>query len=164
MSEPTRHVYRFGPFELDVLARRLARDGQGLSVTPKALELLLLLVEHRGRLLEKGELMRRLWPDTFIEEANLTQQIFTLRKQLGEQPNGGAYIETVPRRGYRFAAEVEEVREPSPRSETLTPERGPASRMSLGVRSRWLCSEYAGGGLMYWRRYSLTSAVQIACT
>lgn len=132
MSEPTRHVYRFGPFELDVLARRLARDGQGLSVTPKALELLLLLVEHRGRLLEKGELMRRLWPDTFIEEANLTQQIFTLRKQLGEQPNGGAYIETVPRRGYRFAAEVEEVREPSPRSETLTPERGPASRMSLG--------------------------------
>ena len=124
MSEATRHVYRFGPFELDVLARRLTRDDEGLSVTPKALDLLLLLVEHRGRLLEKGELMRRLWPDTFIEEANLTQQIFTLRKQLGEQPDGRAYIETVPRRGYRFSAEVQEIRVP-PTAETSAPERRP---------------------------------------
>jgi DNA-binding winged helix-turn-helix (wHTH) protein len=67
-------------------------------LTPKALDLLVILVEHRGRLLGKDELMRRLWPDTFVEEANLTQYIFTLRKQLGEQPGGRAYIETVSRR------------------------------------------------------------------
>ena len=130
MGEATRHVYRFGPFELDALAKRLTRDGEGLSVTPKALDLLLLLVEHRGRLLEKGELMQRMWPDTFIEEANLTQQIFTLRKQLGEQAGGRPYIETVPRRGYRFAAEVQEIREP-PASEMSAPERRPVSGLPI---------------------------------
>lgn len=131
MTQPARHVYRFGPFELDVLARRLTRHGEAVSVTPKALDLLLLLVEHRGRLLEKGELMQRLWPGTFIEDANLTQQIFTLRKQLGEQPDGRPYIETVPRRGYRFAAEVQELREPSLPG-TLPPER----RTGKGVSTR----------------------------
>ena len=80
-------------------------------MTPKAFDTLLLLVRHRERTVDKRELMKALWPDTFVEESNLTQQIFTLRKLLGEQPSGRPYIETLPKRGYHFAAPVTEVRD-----------------------------------------------------
>jgi DNA-binding winged helix-turn-helix (wHTH) protein len=96
------------------LAQRLLRDGEPLPLTPKAFDTLVLLVKSRDRLVEKGQLMRQLWWDSFVEEANLAQQIFTLRRILGEQANGHPYIQTLPRRGYRFAAEAEEVREPAP--------------------------------------------------
>jgi len=82
----------------------LMRDGEPVPLTPKALETLLVLVENSGHVLHKDELMKKLWPDTFVEEANLAVNISSLRKTLGEKPNGGQYIETVPRRGYRFAA------------------------------------------------------------
>src|SRR5262249_34194547 len=75
-------------------------------LTPKALELLLALVENRERVLEKSELMERIWPDSFVEETNLTQNISTLRKALGESPQQHQYIITVPGRGYRFVAEI----------------------------------------------------------
>ena len=113
MTSPASHGYRFGPFELDDLRQRLLRDGEPVPLTPKTFHLLTLLVQHRERVVSKDELMERLWPGTFVDEANLTQQIFMLRKALGEQANGKPYIDTVPRRGYAFAAEVEEIGGPA---------------------------------------------------
>ncbi len=101
-----RHLYEFGPFRLDVTERQLFRNGRPVSLTPKAYETLLLLVERSGRVLTKDELMRAIWPDTFVEEANLAHNISLLRKALGETPDEQQYIQTIPRRGYRFIAEV----------------------------------------------------------
>ena len=108
MSKPAKHLYQFGPFSVDVAERVLWREGRPVALPPKAFELLLVLVENGGHLLEKEELMRRLWPDTFVEEANLSNNISLLRKAL-TQDDGHRYIETVPRRGYRFVAAVEEL-------------------------------------------------------
>ena len=108
--KPQRHrFYEFGNFRLDVGERTLSREGAFVSLTPKAFETLLVLVENSGRVMEKDELMRRLWPDTFVEEANLAVNVSSLRKILGEPPGGGQYIETIPRRGYRFIAPVSEI-------------------------------------------------------
>jgi DNA-binding winged helix-turn-helix (wHTH) protein/TolB-like protein len=98
----------FGPYRLEVDFARLLRDGQPVPLTPKAFDVLLALVERRDRVVDKAELMKVVWPDSFVEEANLSQTIFVLRKTLGEQPDGQRFIETVPRRGYRFVAEVQE--------------------------------------------------------
>ena len=112
--QPLEHFYDFGPYRLDVLKQRLLRGGETVAVSPKAFDTLLLLVRHRERVLGKSELMEALWPETAVEEANLTQHVFTLRKILGDTPEGVPYIETVPRRGYRFASEVREVVEHAP--------------------------------------------------
>lgn len=104
MSMQNRQVFEFGPFSIDTVNRQLRRDGELVPLKAKAVETLLLLIEHRGDVVEKDELMKWLWPDSFVEEANLTQNIYTLRKALGET----GYIETIPRRGYRFVAEVKE--------------------------------------------------------
>jgi DNA-binding winged helix-turn-helix (wHTH) protein/Flp pilus assembly protein TadD len=106
MSSPGNHFYEFGPFRLDLAERVLLRDGRPLTLTPKAFDLLLALVERRGHVIEKDELMAAVWPDTAVEESNLTHHISVLRKALGESAGERAYIETVPRRGYRFLAEV----------------------------------------------------------
>ncbi|HEY0375726.1 MAG TPA: tetratricopeptide repeat protein [Pyrinomonadaceae bacterium] len=106
MSEQTRHVYEFGPFLLDTAERRLLRDGQIVPLSRKAFETLVALVERSGRLVGKDELMRAVWPDSFVEEANLNHHVWALRKALGEGANDSHYIETVPRHGYRFAAGV----------------------------------------------------------
>src|SRR5215469_16014155 len=109
MSEQMSHLYEFGPFRIDVAERLLLRDGEAVPLTPKAFDTLLLLVESRGHTLEKDELMRRLWPDTFVEEANLTNNISLLRKALEESADGHEYIKTVPRRGYRFDGAVKTI-------------------------------------------------------
>ena len=109
MSRQQRHLYEFGPFSLDMTDRFLLRDGQPVSLPPKALETLIVLVQHRGRLVEKDELMKTLWPDSYVEEANLNHHVWALRKMLGETSGGHRYIETVPRRGYRFIAGVTEI-------------------------------------------------------
>ena len=109
MSKQAKRFYEFGPFRLDTANRLLMRESEVVPLKQKAVETLLVLVEGRGEVLEKDELMRRLWPDSFVEESNLTQNIYTLRKALG----AADYIETVPRRGYRFAAEVREWEEES---------------------------------------------------
>ena len=101
-------MYRFGPFRLDMEDRVLRKSGDAVALTPKALDTLVVLLENCGRVIEKDDLMKRVWPDTFVEEANLAVNISVLRKALGLSPSGGQYIETVPRRGYRFAAEVTE--------------------------------------------------------
>src|SRR5258705_2355992 len=98
--------YEFGPYRLDSSKRVLTKAGEAISLTPKATEILLLLLRNAGQLIEKQELMKEVWPDTFVEEANVTQNIFTLRRALGDDRSGARYIETVARRGYRFVAAV----------------------------------------------------------
>src|SRR5215813_11264557 len=100
------HLYEFCRFRFDPENHLLERDGGQISLTPKAFEILHVLVQNGSRLTTKEELMRRVWPDSFVEEANLTVNISALRKQLGETPDGQQYIETVPRKGYRFAVPV----------------------------------------------------------
>jgi len=104
-SNPVR-AYEFDRFRIDTKRSLLTRDGEPVAIKAKALDTLVLLVQHAGRLLEKEELMNRLWPDTAVEEANLTQNIFEVRKALGEVPGEQRFIATVARRGYRFVAEV----------------------------------------------------------
>lgn len=103
--------YEFGPFRLDVRERLLFRAGVMVPLTPKTFDTLLELVENSGRLVEKDELMKHLWPDTFVEEANLAHHISQLRKVFEDGTNGNKYIQTVPRRGYRWVAAVKEFRE-----------------------------------------------------
>ena len=100
--------FRFGPFRVEPLERRLLREDVAVPLTPKAFDLLLALVENPGRLLEKDALMKRVWPEAFVEEANLANNISLLRKILAEGNGEVQYIETVPRRGYRFLADVVE--------------------------------------------------------
>jgi len=99
-------IYQFGPLRLDPAERLLLRDGQPVSLTPKAFDLLVYLVEHNGRLVEKATLMAALWPDTIVEEANLAFQVSALRKVLEDDGNGDSLIQTVPTRGYRFVGAV----------------------------------------------------------
>lgn len=101
--------YTFGPFSLDPEARVLLRDGEPLPVSGKALDVLVVLVQNRGRLVDKDELLSRVWTGTIVEEANLTQSIFTVRKILGDSPKDHRYIATVPGRGYQFVAPVTEL-------------------------------------------------------
>lgn len=103
---PGARFYEFGPFRLDVVERQLSRDGQPVALTDKVFELLLLLVQNAGHALTKAELMQRIWPDTVVEENNLTVSMSFLRKALGESPASRRYVETLPRRGYRFIAPV----------------------------------------------------------
>jgi DNA-binding winged helix-turn-helix (wHTH) protein/Tol biopolymer transport system component len=103
--DPVR-FYEFDRFRIDTKRRLLMRDGAPVAIKARALDTLVLLVQHAGRLLEKEELMNRLWPDTAVEEANLTQNVFEVRKALGEVPGEQRFIATVARRGYRFVAEV----------------------------------------------------------
>jgi Tol biopolymer transport system component/DNA-binding winged helix-turn-helix (wHTH) protein len=109
MSQQTNGIYEFGSFRLDAQERLLQRNGVTISLTPKAFDLLLALVERHGRLVEKEELFQTVWPDTIVEESNLTYNISHIRKALGDGENGQKFIETVPKRGYRFAAPVREI-------------------------------------------------------
>jgi len=111
MSEENKHFYEFGPFRLDPLKRRLMRDGEPVRLTPKAFDLLLVLVEERGRTVEKDELFKKVWPGTVVEENNLNQNITALRKSLGDSRQESQYIATIPGLGYRFVAEVRKVEE-----------------------------------------------------
>jgi DNA-binding winged helix-turn-helix (wHTH) protein/TolB-like protein len=99
-----KHLYTFGPFELDTAEQVLRRDGQPLPLKPKVFDLLVVLVENSGRVVCKDELMKQIWGGTFVEEGNLAVSVVKLRQALGEAHNERRYIETVPRRGYRFVA------------------------------------------------------------
>ena len=104
----TKHLYRFGPYRLDGDERVLLRDGQPVTLPPKDLETLFVLVERAGHIVEKEELLEKVWPGVFIEEGNLARHVFNLRQVLGDATDGRPYIETIPRRGYRFVADVQE--------------------------------------------------------
>ncbi|MDX2044442.1 MAG: alpha/beta fold hydrolase [Acidobacteriota bacterium] len=110
MPKEVRFVYEFGPFRLDPAERMILRGDHALSLTPKALDTLIVLVEHSRHIVTKEELMNRVWPDIYVEETNLAQHISMLRKVLGEREDGGQYIETVPKRGYRFVVPVKKIK------------------------------------------------------
>jgi Tol biopolymer transport system component/DNA-binding winged helix-turn-helix (wHTH) protein len=108
-QERNARFYEFGPFRVDKVKYVLTRDGEVAPLNLKAFEILLALIENRGQVLEKNELLQRVWPDTVVEENNLARNISALRKALDEHPNEHQYILTVPGRGYRFVASVREV-------------------------------------------------------
>jgi eukaryotic-like serine/threonine-protein kinase len=115
MSLIQKEIYEFGPFTVDPAERVALRDGSPLELTPKVFDTLLCLVRNPGRVLTKDEILQAVWPDTFVEEVNLAVNISTLRKVLGESPQEGRFIATLPGRGYRFVAEVSvSVREQGP--------------------------------------------------
>ena len=120
MTRQERHLFEFGPFRADPNLRILLRDGKPVPAPPKAFDILLALLQNNDQLILKEDLMKAVWPDSFVEESNLTQNIFVLRKILGETAGGPRYIITLPRRGYRFAAEVRTVVEENERKQTVT--------------------------------------------
>jgi DNA-binding winged helix-turn-helix (wHTH) protein/tetratricopeptide (TPR) repeat protein len=154
MRAQGRTVYEFGPFRLDPVERTLLAGGQASALTPKGFDLLFALVRNAGRIVEKGELLREVWPDTFIEDNNLTVNISALRKILGDASADQRYIQTVPRRGYRFVASVRQSVELAPLVQRWT---GPAEADSdvlvgrepeLCKLERFLNQAIAGAGRM----------------
>lgn len=107
-------MYKFGPFVADPVRRQLCREGADLCLTPKAFQTLMVLLDRRGSVVGKDVLLDTIWPDTAVEENNLTQQIATLRRALGEQPRHHRFVVTVPGEGYTFVADVQELRESEP--------------------------------------------------
>src|SRR5437773_10534461 len=106
MQAAPPHVYEFGDFRLDTAKRLLQRlDGTTVPLTPRVFETLLYMVEHHDTVLDKERLMAAVWPDSTVEENNLSQNTSTLRRSVGETPGSHRYIVTVPRRGYRSGAE-----------------------------------------------------------
>src|SRR5580700_8863176 len=128
MQTPSKVEYRFGPFSLNPGEKVLLRQGKPVALTAKAFEILMLLVQNPGRSLAKEEMLREVWPDSFVDESNLAQHIFQLRKILEEAPGGRAYIETIPRYGYRFTQQVQQ--SPTPSGET--PATAPDAFASVG--------------------------------
>ena len=104
MLWPDNHLYEFGPFVLDARSRILLRDGVTVRLTPKAFETLLVLIQHGVQVVDKEQLLKEVWPDTFVEEGSLSRNIHELRKALGDDTSQPSYIETIPKRGYRFLA------------------------------------------------------------
>src|ERR1700733_1044275 len=109
-SQKLKETYEFGPFRVDPEKETVLRAGEAIPLQPKTLQILLVLIRHPQKLVTKDDLMKAVWPDTFVEEANLSRNIFLLRKALGDRPQDHQYILTVPGRGYRFAEDVRSVR------------------------------------------------------
>lgn len=133
-DDPLARAYEFGPFRFDVPNRLLLRAGVVVPLKPKEIETLLLLLINHGRVMNKEELMRVLWPDASVDEANLTQNIYALRNALGQGQERSGYIETIPRRGYRFMAEVTTHAGTELRSLAVLP----FTSLPAAVRDEWL--------------------------
>jgi TolB-like protein/Flp pilus assembly protein TadD len=151
-------LYEFGPFRLDASARVLLRDGAVVPLTPKALEILAVLVKNRGELVSKEELMKAVWPDAFVEEGSLTQNISILRKVLGPDADGGPYIETMAKRGYRFVAQVRKV-ESNGSKPAAAPVQGRLRRRPVTVAALAILAA-AGGATLYVRLGAHRSRIQ----
>ena len=137
MSSQTTQAYVFGRFRVDAGKRLLFAKDELVALTPKAFDTLLALVENRGTVLSKEELMSLVWADQFVEENNLAQNIHLIRKSLGEGSEGVKYIETIPKRGYRFVADVEVLTEP--------PQSAPAARPTAPTRPKTQYATSTGG-------------------
>jgi len=111
MSEQKRHFYEFGEYRIEKTERLLTHLGEAVPLPPKAADVLIALLESNGNVITKEQLMQRVWPDTFVEEANLSRNVFLLRKALGDTRTGDKFIETIPRRGYRFVGPVSKTSE-----------------------------------------------------
>jgi DNA-binding winged helix-turn-helix (wHTH) protein/tetratricopeptide (TPR) repeat protein len=144
-EEKERVLYEFDAFRADPVRRILLRDGVPVAITPKAFTILLALLERAGEVVEKTDLIERVWPGVFVTEANLTQNVFSLRKCLGEKANDNRYIVTVPGQGYQFAGDLRRIErsattempivgpEPSPASPATDPTPTPASYPPLSL-------------------------------
>src|SRR5882762_11310075 len=126
MSNNPQVAYEFGAFTLFPAEKRLLCDGKAVALAPKVFDTLVLLVENQGRLIQKEELLKALWPDSVVEEVALAHNVSQLRKVLGDPAEDPKFIETVPKRGYRFIAAVRELSEPPVPPPTRTGE-GPAA-------------------------------------
>ena len=113
MSPRTLSFYEFGPFRINVTERLLQRGNELVPLSPKVFDTLLILVENHGHVVDKPALMQLLWPDTFVEESSLTQNISLLRRALTGGDADRQYIETIPKRGYRFIGDVNQINESS---------------------------------------------------
>ena len=133
VTQPNEPSYQFDAFELDPVRRMLSREGKAIALKPKVFETLLVLVRNSGRVMDKDELMQRVWPDTVVEEVNLAHNISMLRKALGQNAEENRFIITVPGRGYGFVAEVKEI-------QRNTPVSTPVSEYEL-TRSRLVVEE-----------------------
>jgi TolB-like protein/DNA-binding winged helix-turn-helix (wHTH) protein len=134
-----KHLYGFGSYRLDAVERVLLRDGQPVTLPPKDLETLLALVERAGHIVEKEELLEKVWPGVFVEEGNLARHIFNLRQVLGDSPDGRKYIETIPKRGYRFVAAVQEDPEATAPYSTVQDSEQAQTTVHFGQkRSLWM--------------------------
>jgi DNA-binding winged helix-turn-helix (wHTH) protein len=111
MNDRTRRFYEFGDLRIDTTERELLRNGHTIPLTPKAFDVLRVLVENRGRTIDKDNLLQEVWPDSFVEECNLTKQISALRQLLGDSCDEPRFIKTISKRGYRFIAPVKEIDE-----------------------------------------------------
>ena len=138
MHKLETELYEFGPFRLDPRERLLRRQEETLSLTPKAFDTLLALVRNSGHLLLKDELMKAVWPDSFVEEVNLSQNISLLRKTLGDTAQGSRYIVTVPGRGYRFVAEVREAHQETDVEDTLIVQSRSRTSITVEKSKSWL--------------------------
>ena len=132
MEEKQVASYEFGPYRLLLSERLLLRDGKPVPLTPRVFDTLLVFVQNNGRLLTKDELMKLIWGDRFVEEGNLTQNIFILRKTLGESAQDHQYLVTIPLQGYRFVAKVKEHRDEDAPSHTA--EMSPSKSRAAGAR------------------------------
>ena len=110
-SSEIKHLYEFGPFRLDPQRRLLTRGTDPIPLTPKVIETLVALIENRDRVVSKDDLMKMLWPNSFVEESNLSQNVFVLRRALGDSSQEKRYIVNVPGRGYQFTEAVREIEE-----------------------------------------------------
>jgi serine/threonine-protein kinase len=137
--------YQFGPFRLDPAERLLVREGRPVALTPKAFDLLLYLVRHPGRLIDKHLLMAALWPDAVVEETNLAYTVSAIRKALGDGQEGEQFIQTVPTRGYRFVSPVSERRPDD--SAPASSRRVRASIVVAGIMAATLV-----GAFVFWQR------------
>ncbi len=127
-------TYRFGPFRLDPVEGVLLRGEEIVPLTIKAFAILTVLVENRGHVVQKDQLLRTVWPDCFVEDNNLSQNISAVRRALGEAPEQPKYIETVPRRGYRFIGEVQECQSEAVAADTAPREARPRALVeTLGI-------------------------------
>lgn len=130
--EETR-FYRFGNFRLNAKQRLLFRGGELILLSPKVFDTLLALVERSGEVVEKDHLLRKVWPDSFVEEGSLAQNISRLRRILGGGIEGQQYIQTIPKRGYRFVAHLDESHDASGAQELLAPEGSDESAPSIAI-------------------------------
>ena len=133
-ANPAKELYEFGPFSVDPDRELLLRDGETVALTPKAFQILLVLLRHGQEVVTKDDLLQAVWPDTFVEEANLSRNIFLLRKALGETPQDHRYIVTVPGRGYRLA---EPVRQVAHREISLVAASRSNVEIQVTERTRW---------------------------
>ena len=171
MTNSEKHLYEFGPFQIDTTERLLLRDSEKIPLTPKAVDTLLVLLANAGKVLEKDQIIKSVWPDTFVEESALARNISTLRKALGDGIEDFRYIETIPKRGYRFVGSVKDVgTAPAP----LTPPMSvPEPALALSkpplptrrlARFAWMVGAvlaiFAAVGIVLWRQSSVRPVIR----